>query len=125
MEFQPRARLERIVPDRSAQGLLEAIDQRPAVGMVDVARGEVAHLLVFDRDQVAADGPVVGTQADAQGRGLQWGPAGVNDERVVAEQAQGGHVTGRRQRGRHVVGAADDSRACDAVHVGWPRRLPA
>ena len=56
-------------------------------------------------------------------------PAGVDVERVVTEQAQRGHIAGRRQRLRHVVGAADNAGLGDAVHVrlvrGLQRRLAA
>src|SRR5262245_51242902 len=44
----------------SPQGLLHRLDQFAALGVADVARGEVAHLLVVHVYQVAADGPVGG-----------------------------------------------------------------
>ena len=74
-------------------------------------------------DEVAADRPVVGAEGNAHGGGFERRPAGVDGEGVVAEEAERGHVAGRRQRPRHVVGAADDAGLGDAVHVRLAGRL--
>src|SRR5262249_37416835 len=67
---------------RSAQLRLDSLDQCRAVLVCDVASREIAHLLVFDGDEIAADGPVVWPEWDAHGRGFQRGPPRVNLQRV-------------------------------------------
>ncbi len=117
VEFEPAA------GDGSAERGVDGLDERPAFLAGDVAGREVAHLAVLDVDEVAADRPVVGAERNAHRRGFERRPAGVDGERVVAEEAERGHVAGRRQRRGHVVGAADHAGAGDAVHVRLAGRL--
>ena len=107
----------------------ERVDQRLAVLVGDVPGGEVVHLPVVDGTRLQRMAQSLRAELDAHGRGFERRPAGVDLERVVAEQAERGDVAGRRQRRRHVVRAADHALAADAVHVrhvgGLQRRLAA
>src|SRR5438094_345965 len=60
---------------------LHGLDEWPAFLAGDVSGGEVAHFLVLDRDEVAADGPVTGAQGNAHCGGLQGRAAGVDLKR--------------------------------------------
>ena len=68
-------------------------------------------------------GPVVRPQRDAHRGGFERRPAGVDDEGVVAEEAERGHVAGRSERVRDIVGTADNAGLGDAVHMGLVRGL--
>ena len=74
------------------------------------------HHLVFDGDQIAADGPIVRSQFDSLGGGLQRRPAGEMFQRVVAQQAQVGRVGARRQRFGRIVGRPDHAGGRHGVH---------
>ena len=108
---------------RAAQLGLNRFHQRPALGAGDVAGREVGEPSVADRHQVAADRPVVGTELDAHGRGLQRSPARVIPLGVVAEQAERRHVAGRQEPVGNVPRPADDPLASDPVHLGNPGRF--
>jgi hypothetical protein len=89
----------------------------------DVPGREIAHRLIFDRDQVAANGPIVLAQRNALRRGFQRRPAGEMFQRVVAEQTEIGHVGAGGQRRGHVVRTADDALRRHGVHLRHVRRF--
>lgn len=78
--------------------------------------GEIAHGLVFDGHQIAADGPIVGAQCDSLGGGFEGSAAGEMLQGVVAEQAEAGDVGAGGERRRDVVRAADDAGFHDGIH---------
>ena len=56
-----------------AQVGLQRIDQFAGFGRRDLAGSEALHRLVFDGDQIAACGPIVRSQLDPLGGGLDGG----------------------------------------------------
>ena len=85
----------------AAQFLLGGLRCSSAASAEEMWPGrEALHHLVFDGDQIAADGPIVRAQLDSLGGGLQGGPAGEMLDRVVAQQAQIGRVGAGRQASR-------------------------
>src|SRR6516165_9896356 len=80
---------------RGSQCLLECGNQLPAILRRDMPGGEVAHLFAIDVDEVAANRPIAWSQEQAHRGGLERRPAGVDLERVVAEQAERGDVACR------------------------------
>ena len=101
----------------AAQGRLDRFDERAALGIRDMAGREVAHGIVVNRHKIAADSPVIRAKRDSHGSRFEGRPAGIDDQRVIAKKAQGGHIAGGGQRGRHIVRTADDPHARQAVHV--------
>ena len=85
--------------------------------------GEIAHRLVFDRHQIAANGPIVRAKLNSLRRGFQRRTAGEMLHRVVAEQAQARDIGTGRQRRRHVVRSADDASCDDCIHRRRAGRL--
>jgi len=79
---------------------------------------EVAHHLVFDRDQVAANRAIVRAKLNALSGGFERRPPRKVLMRVIAQQAQVSHVRSGWQIGRHMVCAADDAGGCDGIHGG-------
>ena len=110
-------KFEATAGDGTAERGADGFDERPAFLAGDVAGREVAHLPVFDAYQIATDGPVVRAEGNAHRSGFKRRPAGVDDEGIVTEETERGHVTGRRQWMRHVIGSANDAGLGDAVHV--------
>ena len=64
-----------------------------------------------------------GPSSNALRRGFQRRAAGEMLERVVAQQAQVGHIRTGRQRRRHVVRSPDHARCGDRIHRRRVRRL--
>ncbi len=89
----------------------------------DVVGGEVAHHLVFDRDQVAANRPIFGAEFNALGGRFHWSAAREIIERVITEQAEIADFGSGGQLLRGVAGAGDDAHFDDAIHVGSLRGL--
>src|SRR6185503_3420079 len=101
----------------TAQRRAETLDQFAALLRPNVAGGKVAHLAGIDMNEVAADGPVARAEANPHSGRLQRSAAGVDLKRVITEQAERGDVAGGCQRRRHIIGAADDARAGEGIHV--------
>ena len=115
----PRQEPQRVAADL----LLERGKQGGGLGGGNMAGGEVAHDLVFDRDHVAADGPVAAGQGDALRGGFQGSAARVMGQRIVAQQAEVGRVGAGRQSGRSVVAQGDDAGLDHGVHGRQPGRF--
>ena len=81
-----------------------------------MAGGEILHHLVFHRNQVAADRPIIRPHGDSLGRGLQGRPAREVLKRIVTEQAEVRHVGARSKRWRNIARPADDAGGRDGVH---------
>ena len=112
-----------------AQIFLHGFHQFRRLGRRDLPGGEAFHHLIFDRDQIAADGPIVGPEVDALGGCLQRGSARVMFHGIVAQQAEVGRIGPGGQGLGRVVGPADHARGCYGVHAGnasrFERRLAA
>src|SRR5262249_33645884 len=93
-----RMELEAPAADGAAQLFVDGGHESGAIRIMDVTRGEVVHSAFADRDQIAADRPVGRTELEAHRHRLEWGPAGVDGERIVAKQTEGGDVARRGQR---------------------------
>ena len=102
----------------SAAGPLEGFDQFACDVAGDLAGGEALHPAVFDGDQIAANRPILGREFDPLRSGLQRRPAGVVDQRVVAEEAHRADVASGGHRFRHVIGQSTLAPSGDFVHVG-------
>ncbi len=85
--------------------------------------GEVAEAAIADRHQVAADRPVVRAERDAGRRGFERSPTSKDLLGVVAEEAQGRHVATGKEPVGDVLRPAEDTLACDRVHLRDLRRL--
>ncbi len=107
----------------AAQLLLRGGEQRTGFVGRDVSGRELAHHLIFDRDQIAAHGPIVRPQRDSLRRGFERRAAGEALQRVVAEQTEARDIRARRQRLRHMIGPPDDPAARDRIHRRHIRRL--
>jgi hypothetical protein len=117
MKFEPPAW------DGAAERGADGFDERSAFLAGDMASREVAHLAVFDVHQIAADRPVIRPQGNAHRGRFERRAAGVDHERVVAKETERGHIAGRSERVRNIVGTADNASLGDAVHVRLVRGL--
>ena len=89
-----------------------------------VPAGKVDHRAVgSDRGQVAAEGHLVGGQAQAQGGGLDRGPARVVHGGVIAQDREVAHVAARRQAGGDDRGPAHRAPGGEALQRGQVGRL--
>jgi hypothetical protein len=90
--------------------------------------GEILHHAVGDRDEVTADGPVIGGKFDPLGSRFERRPAGEEAERVVAEEAHARHLRAGGKAVGNVVGEPDLPAGSDAVEGrrlrGLERRQP-
>ena len=102
---------------------LQRAQQRGGVFAGNVAGGEVAHHLLLDGHQVAPHGPVGRPEFDPLRRRFERRAAGVVLVRVVAQEAEVGHVGARRQIVGHVHGSADDALGRHGVHGRHVSRL--
>ena len=101
---------------RAAELFLGGFHEQGRLGRGDVPGRKALHHLVFDSDQVAADGPIVRAEFDSLGGRFQGRPAGEMRERVVAQQAQVGRIRARRQGRGRMIRAAQESGRRHGVH---------
>ena len=85
------------LPVLVAQGFGDIAEERPAFLGRDSPGRIIDHRALDHGYQVAAEDQVVPGQGDVPGQGLQRRAAGVDGGRVVAQQAEDGHVAAGRQ----------------------------
>ncbi len=101
---------------RAAELFLGGFHERGRLGRGDLPGRKALHHLVFDGDQIAADGPIGRAEFDSLRGRFQGRPAGEMRERVVAQQAQVGRIRARRQGLGRMIGAAQESGRGHGVH---------
>ena len=99
--------------------LVEVVNQHPCILCLQVAPIVRDDVSVLQRDDVATDGHIVGSQVHTDAGSLQWATAFIHLILVITENAAVRHLTARMEPVLHRLQHAATSHLCQLVHVGY------